>query len=364
MRLLTAFLAVLAVFAGVAATPHGSTVAWNPQGSARYLDQREVWWQGWGRSERDHGTICVSCHTQLPYALGRPALRSALQETAPSAPEQKMLGNVRRRVTLWKEVEPFYSGDEPTRELQARGTEAVLNSLILASYDARSGHLTEITRNALDNAWALQLTTGKDPGGWVWLNFHNAPWEGEESAFQGASYMALAAGMAPEGYAREPANKVRLDLLRGYLQRNYDAQPIANKLVLLWASAKLPGILTPGQKRTLARDVFALQQGDGGWSMTSFGNWKRKDATAEETQSDGYATGLALLAMESAGVANDPRSEKAVAWLSLNQDRADGSWHAYSLNKKRDQTTDIGKFMSDAATAYATLALEATVSSR
>jgi hypothetical protein len=357
---------VLSLLAGVGAASHAKSApgAWDPQGSAHYLDQREVWWQGWGRSERDHGTVCISCHTQVPYALGRPALRAPLKETSLSAPERRMLGDVRRRVILWKEVEPFYDSDEPTRGLQARGTEAVLNSLILASYDAYAAHLTEVTRNAFDNAWALQLSTGKDAGGWVWLNFHNAPWEGEESAFQGASYMALAVGMAPEDYAIEPANKERIELLRGYLKRNYDAQPIANKLVLLWASAKLPGLLMPEQRRALARDVFALQQADGGWSMSGFGNWKRRDATPQETRSDGYATGLVLLALESAGAAGkDARIQRAREWLIANQDAKEGSWHAYSLNKQRDQATDIGRFMSDAATAYATLALEASVAS-
>jgi squalene-hopene/tetraprenyl-beta-curcumene cyclase len=47
-----------------------------------------------------------------------------------------------------------------------------------------------------------------------------------------------------------------------------------------------------------------------------------------------------------------------VAWLEQNQNPKDGNWSAWSLNKQRDQATDIGHFMSDAATGFAVLALE------
>ena len=53
----------------------------------------------------------------------------------------------------------------------------------------------------------------------------------------------------------------------------------------------------------------------------------------------------------------DKRVSRAVAWLAQHQDRATGMWTASSLNRQRDPKTDIGKFMSDAATAYAVLAL-------
>src|SRR5580658_6406411 len=55
-----------------AGTP--AAIDWDRQAAARYLDSRETWWQSWDRAKKDHGTICVSCHTQAPYAMARPAL--------------------------------------------------------------------------------------------------------------------------------------------------------------------------------------------------------------------------------------------------------------------------------------------------
>src|SRR3954451_22434709 len=88
------------------------STAWNRQAAAAYLDQRAGWWTTWPNAQRDHGTFCVSCHTALPYALARPSLRHALGETAPSAPESALLANITKRVTMWRDVEPFYP-DQP-----------------------------------------------------------------------------------------------------------------------------------------------------------------------------------------------------------------------------------------------------------
>ena len=85
-----------------------NSAAWSGRAAAAYLDGRMVWWIGWKVAARDHGTFCVSCHTVVPYAMARPALRATLAEQAISSPEQQLLDNVTKRVRMWKEVEPAY----------------------------------------------------------------------------------------------------------------------------------------------------------------------------------------------------------------------------------------------------------------
>lgn len=55
----------------------------------------------WPGAARDHGTFCISCHTAVAYALGRPALRSPSGETGLSDGERRRLDNVMKRVRLW-----------------------------------------------------------------------------------------------------------------------------------------------------------------------------------------------------------------------------------------------------------------------
>jgi squalene-hopene/tetraprenyl-beta-curcumene cyclase len=342
--------------AGNASAQVAGATDWNPKAAAAYLDGRLSWWMSWPKSARDHETFCISCH----YALGRPALRGSLAEPSASPNERKLLDNVIKRVRMWKEVEPFYpdqtSGLPKTSE--SRGTESILDALILVWNDVPSGKLSADARLALDNMWALQLRSGEMSGAWAWLQFHNAPWEGD-SQFYGNSLAAIAIGSAPGDYKSEPGLQAGLKLLRGYLLKNMDAQTPLDRVVLLWASAKIPGLLTEDQQKTIIDQTLAKQQEDGGFSLSSLvGAWKRKDNTPLDARSDGYATGLISFALEQAGL---PKTQdglkRAIVWLARHQEPSDGRWASSSLNKQRELSSDAGRFMSDAATAYAVLAL-------
>jgi len=88
------------------------------------------------------------------------------------------------------------------------------------------------------------------------------------------------------------------------------------------------------------------------------GAWKRHDNTPLDTSSDGYATGLIAFVLEQIEVPQaQPSLKRAIAWLSRNQIESDGRWPAVSLNNNRPVLSETGLFMSDAATAYAVLAL-------
>ena len=335
------------------ATGRADTAAWSPKASAAYLDGRMSWWMTWPSASRDHETFCVSCHTVAPYAMGRPALRTALGESEPSALEQKLLANITKRVRMWDQVQPFYPSkpQDEHKTVESRGTEAVLNALILVNYKSGDAGL------ALKNMWAQQLTEGDAKGAFPWLQFHNAPWEGD-SQYYGATLAAIAVGNAPENERSMPEVRQRMEPLRGYL-RNGARIPM-DRVMLLWASAKWPELLSAEERRTILAETYERQQTDGGFSLSSFsGDWKRRDNTPLETKSDGYATGLISYALLQAGVSREEAHlSRSLGWLSHNQDATEGRWLAYSLNKKRDLSTDVGQFMSDAATAYAVLALQ------
>lgn len=354
--LLGAFVALGLV--GCTQASSGPASTWDPRAAAAYLDQREDWWVRWPGAARDHGTFCISCHTVLPYALARARLDAVLHAPVGAA-ESRVTSDVRKRVALWRQARPYYTDEEdgPRKAAQSRGTEAVLNALILATDDAAAGRLSADARAAFDQMWAQQETAGDAAGAWAWLDFGLQPWEMRDAQYFGAAMAALAVGTAPEDYRSRAAIQQPLARLRAYLERNYPTQPLHQRLALLWAATALPGLLTPDRSRSIIDAALRAQNSDGGWSLYALAPSYRIGSRFLRRWSDGYATGFVSFVLERAGVPGDnPQLQRALAWLSHNQ-QPRGLWLAYSINQYMDWSTPKGRFMSDAATAYAVLAL-------
>lgn len=348
------------------ATPVKAASTWNPSAAARYMDARQTWWMNWPKSHRDHETVCVSCHTVLPYALGRASLRQTMRVPGEAGPEQMMLAFVHKRVDGWAEMQPFYGEKSgPRKSVESRVTEAVLNALVLARYDSLTGAMSPETKTAFDHMWETQLKEGDGAGAWEWLNFHNAPWEGETSAYYGATLAALAVRFTPESYRHSAEAQPHIAALDAYLERHYEAQPLINKVLMVWSSDGARARMTAERRDALLAEIARAQGADGGWSIAAMGPWKRQDGTAIDTHEDAYATALCVLALRAEGrTARDAEVQRGVAWLVANQDAEGGMWIAASLNKQRAPGSDAALFMTDAATGYAVLALDEVRSPR
>ena len=327
---------------------------WNKRLVADYLDSRQKEWFEW-KAAKAPGGPCVSCHTGLTYLLARPALRRALNERGQTAYETGLLDGLRARVgkTEVKEIFPAFA-KEPLAS-QQMGVEAILSSLLLTLENPGSAEATL----AFERLWRLQISEGKDRGAWAWFDLDLNPWEMPDSKFFGATVAALAVGSTPAEYRRRPEVRDHLAALTAYLQREQQSQSLHNRLMLLWASTKLPEALPAAMRRTVVDDLWRKQQPDGGWTMESLGPWKDHPAAPASVGSNSYATALSAFVMQRAGVLTRPdaRLVRALDWLASHQDPKQGSWPASSMNKQFEPGSIQIRFMDDAATAFAALAL-------
>ena len=365
-RLRTVLVLIVVLSASPVAQAGGERKSWKLDEARKYLDERQNAWFAFSSADRGEGetrTSCVSCHTVLPYVMARPVLRK-IAETG-TEQEKKLLTQTRMRVENWKELDSeafglFYDSSARKKK-ESWGTEAVLNTVILAFDDRIQGRSSpsEGTKKAFANLWQAQVQTGDHQGTWDWLDFNMGPWEWKEARYFGASLAAIAVGTAPGYYTpgTDADTDARVMLLRDYLKNGLQGQSLHNRVWGLWASTKVKGILTEAEQKQLIDQLLDKQHDDGGWSLSSLGTWVRSDGTAQASESDGYATGLVLYVLQIAGVPKDGvKIAKGLDWLKSNQ-LPTGAWQGFSVNKKRDPASHSGKFMSDAATAFAVLAL-------
>jgi hypothetical protein len=354
---------------------------WNREGAAKYLDERmDVWFATTKKLQTGQGkTTCVSCHTVIPYALARPALRRAMHVRTPTPQEVRLIEDVTRRAQTYDTHQPYYDFDA-AKKAESRGTEAVLNTLILASADAEQHRRepSEPTRRAFQRLWETQ----RQDGAWDWLDFGLEPFESADATYYGATLAALAVGTAPAFATSQAADATaHIEKLSGYLTERYAAQSLFNRVWLLLAATRWKDLLTKAQRDALIGEVQRGQRDDGGWSLRALGGWRWSKArsqppgtpdTALLAKSDGFATGLIVYTLRKAGVpGDDPTVRRGAHWLKANQqdvqlgERTHSAWRAHSLNHDREHGGSKGEpwprlFMSDAATAFAVLALLAS----
>lgn len=303
-----------------------------------YLDQGALAWNG--------SRKCVTCHTNGTYMTVRPSLTARV-----GAPNEEI------RKHFLASLEQFAQKKPEEQQESVAPAQAIYIGAGLAEWDA---HVTKKLSPETEKALALMFSLQRESGTWGALDCW-PPYE--SSAFHLAAMAAMAAGTAPGWLENLKDEKLTaaVERLKTYLRTETPKQDY-DRTLLLWAAARLPGLLENEPRQQLVEMVAKKQRPDGGWSIRSFGEpeqWGRGNRAEKlraepefaDPPSDGHQTGLALIVLRESGVvANDPRIQKGVQWLLANQ-RASGRWWTRSLN------TEKWHFITYSGTAFPLLAL-------
>src|SRR5207244_6914329 len=136
--------------------------------------------------------------------------------SGPTPQEARLLEEAARRVNTYDAHEPLYDFNEAKKK-ESRGTEAVLNALVLARADAeqKRREASEPTRKALRRLWETQRSDGT----WDWLDFGLEPFESLDAPYYGAALAALAFGTVAALSTTEAIDATTgIDKLRGDLK--------------------------------------------------------------------------------------------------------------------------------------------------
>jgi squalene-hopene/tetraprenyl-beta-curcumene cyclase len=303
-----------------------------------YLEQGVLAWNG--------SRKCVTCHTNGTYMVIRPSLSARV-----GAPNPEM------RKHFVASLEQFAQKNAEDQQANVAPAQAIYMAAGLAEWDV---HVTKALSPETERALALVFSVQRESGTWgsvdCWPPY-------ESSAFHLATVAAMAAGTAPGWLDKQSDEKIKtgIERLRTYLRTETPKQDY-DRTLLLWAAARLPGLLEPEKRQQLVEMVWKKQRADGGWSIRSFGEpeqWGRGNRAEKlraepelvDPPSDGHQTGLAIIVLRESGIAaNDPRIQKGTQWLLANQ-RTSGRWWTRSLN------TEQWHFITYSGTAFPLQAL-------
>src|SRR5262249_46389452 len=208
-----------------------------------------------------------------------------------------------------------------------------------------------------DQLWLLQKKEGDLRGGWQWYSANLEPWETPPQFGYGISLAALAIGSAPANLQ----NAAQRRGLADYLQNDGPSRPLHVRIAMLWASTKLPSVMTAAVRQATIDEILKKQQRDGGWTLESLGPWtEHPDAPVSPAAgaSHSYATAFTAFVLHQAGGrAARSASTRAHEGLKAHQDPQTGAWPAVSMNTKCPAGSLQEKFLQDAATAFAAATL-------
>jgi len=312
------------------------------EAAAKYLEHGSVAWSGQRK--------CVSCHTNGTYMTIRPQLSRTLGPP-----------DAANRVFFIEQLQKLQA--EPLERLKqsTRPAQVIYIAAGLAEWDAAvGGSLSPETETALELMFRIQT----DEGTWGTLDCW-PPFESD--AYHEATVAAMAAAAAPGWIAKvrstpASATAVGLEKLRQYLRTQPPLHDYS-RVLLLWAAARMPDLLSQAQRQELQQVLLRHQKSDGSWSIRSFaapeawggGNRAAKlkaEPEFADPPGDGHMTGLAIVVLRENGTAaSDAAIQKGLVWLKNNQ-RESGRWWTRSLN------TDSWHFITYSGTAYPLLALQ------
>jgi squalene-hopene/tetraprenyl-beta-curcumene cyclase len=289
---------------------------------------------------------CIACHTSGVYGVMRPALSAYIGKPDPAI-RKHLVDDLAKTKT--EKIEKLRIGLRPTQVAYLAGG--------LAEWDRHvTGKLSPETDEALRLMLSLQSDNGAFNNIGCWPPF-------ESSAYHGTTVAAMAMQAAP-GWLdnlKDSDLLARVARTHNYLKTTTPPHDYG-RVLLLWASTRVPGLVDSKQKKQLIKTLLSHQQADGGWSIRTFatpeswgdGSRAKKLKAEPEFQtppSDGHQTGLALLVLRDAGLGvKNRRIRKGVAWLLKNQ-RESGRWWTRSLN------TDGYHFITFSGSCYPLAAL-------
>jgi squalene-hopene/tetraprenyl-beta-curcumene cyclase len=312
--------------------------------SADYLDGVA---RAWMKSQ-----MCGECHVNYTYLMARPLLGKA----------QRSLAAKSRK---------YIEDRIPQGKHRSRAESAVIAATLAWDDAHTTGKLQPSTRNALAQMWREQHPIGS----WRQLGCGDGFPPAENDQNYVAALAAVAAGIAPDGYAQTTEAKDGLTKLRRFLQ-NRPPKQLHDRTAVLWASCYVDGLLTTDERQAVIKDLLAHQRPGGGWSFDALapqrGHFDCKLAEHDrgnnpirpkDPPSDGYGTGFAVFVLRQAGVpASHPQIVRGIGWLQSNQ-RLSGRWHTPSPDagvepeEFRKGTRDLA--VLNAGTGFAVLALKA-----